>query len=56
MMHRFGYTATDDEDLLLRVFRLRFRPHATGPLDAADAAIITDLANRYPVDASATYA
>lgn len=56
MMHRFGYTATDDADLLLRVFRLRFRPHATGPLDAADAAIITDLANRYPVDASATYA
>ena len=52
-MQAFGYTATDDADLLLSVFRLRFRPWATGPLDATDAGMITDLARRFPVDVNA---
>ena len=56
MMARFGYTATKDIDLLLKSFRLRFRPWATGPLDDTDAALITDLANRFPVDPSGTWA
>lgn len=37
-------------DLLLAAFRLRFRPWARGPQDATDAALIADLAARYPVD------
>lgn len=37
-------------DLLLAAFRLRFRPWARSPLDAADAALIADLAARFPVD------
>ncbi len=51
LMQRFGYSATDDLDLLLSVLRLRFRPRATGPLDDHDMQIIADLALRYPVDA-----
>ena len=50
LMRRFGYTATDDPDLLLRVLRLRFRPRLEGPRDGRDAAIITDLAGRFAVD------
>ena len=46
----FGYPPADDA-LLLRAFRLRFRPHATGPVDATDAAMATALAARFPVDA-----
>ena len=34
----------------LAAFRLRFRPHATGPVDATDMALIADLAHRFPVD------
>lgn len=52
LVARFGYTATDDADLLLDCFRRRFRPHAVGPLDATDCAMIADLANRFPVDQS----
>tara|TARA_R110002051_G_scaffold74641_1_gene135935 strand:- start:35 stop:754 length:720 start_codon:yes stop_codon:yes gene_type:complete len=52
LMARFGYTATDDADLLLDCFRRRFRPHADGPLDAVDLAMIADLAQRFPVDQS----
>ncbi|WP_106355085.1 N-acetylmuramoyl-L-alanine amidase [Yoonia maritima] len=52
-MRSFGYTATDDADLLLSVFRMRFRPWATGPLDETDAGMITDLARRFPVDVNA---
>lgn len=48
---RFGYPAVDP-DSLLRAFRLRFRPWARGPLDATDAAMATDLARRFPVDAA----
>lgn len=54
LMRAFGYTATDDADLLLQVFRLRFRPWATGPLDATDARLIRNLARRFPVDVNAT--
>ena len=46
---RFGYPDVA-EDLILRAFRLRFRPWATGPLDAVDAALVADLAGRFPVD------
>lgn len=56
MMRRFGYTATDDADLLLKTFRMRFRPWAKGPLDDTDVALITDLATRFPVDATGTWA
>ncbi len=47
----FGYPDVG-LDLLLSAFRLRFRPDATGPLDAQDAAMAHDLALRFPVDAS----
>ena len=53
-MQSCGYRATDDPDLLLSVFRLRFRPRHEGPLDALDIAMIQDLAHRFPVDASDT--
>ncbi|MGP3695835.1 N-acetylmuramoyl-L-alanine amidase [Rhodobacter sp. NSM] len=45
----FGYPALDPE-VLLAAFRLRFRPAARGPLGAEDAALMADLAARYPVD------
>lgn len=49
----FGYPPVD-EALILRAFRLRFRPHATGPADATDAGLAAALAARHPfaVDAS----
>lgn len=56
MMRSFGYTGTDDPELLLKTFRMRFRPWAKGPLDAVDAGIITDLATRFPVDVNAAWA
>jgi N-acetylmuramoyl-L-alanine amidase len=45
----FGYPAVEDA-LLLAAFRLRFRPWATGPVDALDAGMAADLAARYAVD------
>lgn len=45
----FGYPDLAP-DLLLSAFRLRFRPWAKGPQDATDAALIADLAARFPVD------
>lgn len=36
---RFGYPGDVADDTLLTVFRLRFRPWATGPLDATDLAL-----------------
>lgn len=45
----FGYPDVE-EVALLRAFRLRFRPWATGPLDAVDAGMAQDLARRFPVD------
>lgn len=53
LMQRAGFTATDDPDLALHCFRLHYRPHAHGPPCAADMALLTDLANRFPVDANA---
>jgi len=47
---RFGYDAALPPDLRLAAFRLRFRPWATGPVQTADAAAITDLARRFAVD------
>ncbi|MCB2110154.1 MAG: N-acetylmuramoyl-L-alanine amidase [Defluviimonas sp.] len=46
----FGYPAVGDA-LVLLAFRLRFRPWAGGPADAADTALAGDLARRFPVDA-----
>jgi N-acetylmuramoyl-L-alanine amidase len=51
LMYRAGFTATDDDDVMLHCFRLHYRPHATGPLDLYDMALLTDLAQRFPVDA-----
>jgi N-acetylmuramoyl-L-alanine amidase len=49
-----GYRAPaahpEPADLLLRAFRLRFRPWATGPEDATDRALADDLARRFAVD------
>ena len=55
-MAAFGYAASTDPDLLLKTFRLRFRPGHVGPLDAIDLAMITDLAKRFPVDVNAAWA
>ena len=52
---RFGYACADDA-LLLAAFRLRFRPWATGPLDALDAGMAVDLARRFAVDADGAQA
>lgn len=46
----FGYDPDLAEEVILRAFRLRFRPWATGPADAVDAALAADLAARWPVD------
>lgn len=55
---RFGYAVREDvtADDILRAFRLRFRPHATGPLGPEDCAMIADLACRFPVDRDAARA
>ena len=55
LLRRFGYTATDDLELLLSVLRMRFRPLSTGPLCEEDLDVIADLARRYPVDAKGTW-
>ena len=47
---QFGYPVADVEpDVLLSAFRLRFRPLKAGPLDDVDAALMGDLARRWPV-------
>lgn len=46
---RFGYPALG-EDVVLRAFRLRFRPGATGPVCLADTAMANNLALRFGVD------
>jgi N-acetylmuramoyl-L-alanine amidase len=43
---RFGYPALAPE-VILHAFRLRFRPWATGPLDAVDAGQMENLARRF---------
>ena len=47
---KFGYPADAPGDAVLRAFRMRFRPWASGPPDATDAALASDLARRFPVD------
>lgn len=51
----FGYPPAP-EDAVLAAFRLRFRPHATGPMSDTDRVMIADLAARFPVDARAARA
>lgn len=43
----FGYPADVAADVRLAAFRLRFRPWATGPVDAVDAGMAADLAARF---------
>ena len=45
-LRAFGYPDAPDADLL-SAFRLRFRPWATGPLDATDAGLAVDLGQRF---------
>ncbi len=47
---RFGYTVCSDQTSALTALRQRFRPWATGGLDAVDCGVMQDLANRFPVD------
>jgi N-acetylmuramoyl-L-alanine amidase len=49
-LHAFGYDPAQPGEVLLRAFRLRFRPWATGAADARDAGMACDLARRFPVD------
>lgn len=51
----FGYPDVAD-DVLLSAFRLRFRPWASGPVDAVDAGMAADLARRFPVDVAVAQA
>lgn len=44
---RFGYPADAGLEMILAVFRLRFRPGAQGALDDNDMALMADLAQRY---------
>jgi N-acetylmuramoyl-L-alanine amidase len=46
----FGYDPALPPDLLLRAFRLRFRPRSDGPLTPQEAGMAQDLARRFPVD------
>ena len=50
----FGFDPALSHDLLLRAFRLRFRPRAEGPLTRLEAGMAEDLALRFPVDRNAT--
>ena len=49
---RFGYPVAVGEAHVLEAFRQRFRPDATGPLSAADEAMMAGLARQYPADVS----
>ncbi len=47
---RFGYDYSPERSEAVRnAVRMRFRPHASGPLCAEDCAIMADLAHRFPV-------
>ena len=46
----FGYPVELGETLVLDAFRQRFRPFATGPLDAPDRAMMAGLARHWPAD------
>jgi len=45
-----GYDTTQDAATLLAAFRLRFCPDASGAPDQTDLALLSDLAQRFPVD------
>jgi len=46
----FGYVSPEGgQEILIPAFRDRFRPGACGPLDGSDAALMADLAARWPV-------
>jgi N-acetylmuramoyl-L-alanine amidase len=47
---RVGYPCEAGAEAVLGAVRLRFRPGARGPADARDAALLRDLARRFPVD------
>ena len=53
---RFGYHRGFADDLVLKAFRHRFRSGKDGPLDAADMALVAELAGRFPVDRKAPIA
>ncbi|EYD76501.1 N-acetylmuramoyl-L-alanine amidase [Rubellimicrobium mesophilum DSM 19309] len=55
-LRSFGYDPALPPDLLLRAFRLRFRPWAEGPVSPRDAGAALDLARRFPVDHRASAA
>ena len=46
----FGYPVELGETLVIDAFRQRFRPFATGPLDAPDRAMMAGLARHWPAD------
>lgn len=46
----FGYPVEYGEAAILEAFRQRFRPTASGPLDAADHALMAGLAKQHPAD------
>lgn len=49
----FGYPVEDGADPVLEAFRARFRPFETGPLCAADEALMAGLARQFPADVTA---
>ncbi|WP_144079668.1 N-acetylmuramoyl-L-alanine amidase [Rubellimicrobium thermophilum] len=49
-LHAFGYDPAQPPAVLLRAFRLRFRPWGEGAPDPLDAGMACDLARRFPVD------
>ncbi len=51
----FGYPVGEGLLPILTAFRLRFRPHANGPLAPADLAMMQNLATRYPIDRPASH-
>lgn len=50
LLHTAGFTADASFEDRLLSFRLRHRPCASGPLNATDMGLLTELAARYPVD------
>lgn len=46
----FGYPIELGEPMILKAFRSRFRPGATGPLNVADEGMMSGLARQYPAD------
>ncbi|MEM9969734.1 MAG: N-acetylmuramoyl-L-alanine amidase [Pseudomonadota bacterium] len=51
----FGYPVDCGEAVVLDAFRQRFRPGASGPMDAADQALMAGLAKQHPADVTERY-